>query len=418
METLYSERGIFLSPATLDSDLLLKCLHALLKYHPSIRFTSIIEDDKLQGFRVLFTGAEIKMVLDRKQLAIEDELVPIYPLTTVLTVQDVGVFENPIFEDDVLEAIARKFGKVLDVIKYDSEAILSALNRNFQNSMDSSKSGSWDKKWHVRVDIPEIERLEAFRQDPEMIISLPKWNKNLRVAFWCRHCKLCGHFQQSCERLYPDNFPNGNESDLNKTPEKKILPHDMPIMSTSPVSVRVCISPLRMAESTSPVRNVQEVDERHGNVSPEATVGFPEDDRRLAKKPRNEDNEAEQLKDAKKDEQASSPNKRMASIIATNKIKKEFEEENDYNRKEMAESMEMSSDNNSNLDNPEGDVLSYMSFEDDTKLCIDSGSNRGHAAQKVNYNDSPRKGEYPASNMFLIFINFFVLISTHVHLKE
>ena len=365
MEKYFKEKGVFLSSENLDSTILLNCLHALLSHYPTLRFTSITTDDKLGGFRVLFSGPEITAVLEKKQLRIDDEVIGIYPLTTYLSIYDVGTYENPLYEDDLLEAISEKFGKVFEVIKFDSEAVLDALNKKFEHSFDDSQLDSLERKWRVRIGIPEFDGLEAFRSESEKIISLPQWNKNLRVTFWCRCCKLSGHFQHSCpKKLQPvvavrsENVLNGksNYSDENILPSPSI--HVQSVSS--------------LGSSESPE-----------NFSPEASDRFVDTERKqkARKTFRSSEEENQSNKKIKTNESISNgKNDQNKAFLSLKNIKKEIieEEEGDSPSKKAAQNMECEhSDNtdNENQSDTEADVRRFMSYEEETKLCIDTASN-------------------------------------------
>lgn len=349
MDSYYKERGVFLSSSNLDSRLLLICLDTLLSYYPFIKFSSIIADDNYQGFRVLFSGnpspQELKLVLEKKQLIVQKDIVQIYPLTTVLAIQDIGVVENLLFEDDVLKAVSDKYGKVLDVMKFDSEAIRNVLNSKFQNSLDDSNFEIWDKKWLVRIDIPEFEGLEVFCQDPELVISLPKWNKNLRVSFWCRICKKCGHFQYNCvQKMHIDDLYGGENSSNKKSGEiyeNKILPH---------------------SDSSSTVS-----EEAYENFPAEPTYSSENEEKRKKRTNSSESNQS--VKKSKKNESTSNSNvDQDNSLLTIRKIKQEIEDDEESNTSDIEKNSSKADDN----------VLRFMTYEEgvnDDNLDRNSNSN-------------------------------------------
>lgn len=371
MERHFKEKGVFLSSANLDSTLLLNCLHALLSHYPTLRFTSITTDDKLGGFRVLFSGPEVTAVLEKKQLRIDDEVIGIYPLTTVLSIHDIGAFENPLLEDDVLEVVSEKYGKVFEVIKFDSEAVLDAVSKKLENSFDASKIESLEKKWRVRIDLPEFEGLEIFHSEIEKFIFLPKWDKNLKVTFWCRCCKMCGHFQHSCpKKLQPvvavrsENVLNGksNYIDENKMPK----------------SPNIHVQSVSSLGSEPPSESCDDV-----HFSPETTDNFVDTTERVPKARktfRSSEEDNQNYKRIKTNESASNiRNDQNKNFLSVKNIKKEIEEEDDDNsNKKVAQNMEYEqSDNtdNENQSDVETDVRRFMSYEEETKLCIDTASN-------------------------------------------
>lgn len=369
MERHFKEKGVFLSSKNLDSTLLLKCLQALLSHYPTLRFTSITTDDKLRGFKVLFSEPEVTAVLEKKQLRIDGEVIGIYPLTTVLTIYDIGAFENPLLEDDVLEAVSEKYGKVFDVIKFDSEAVLDALSKRLENSFDASKIEPLEKKWRVRIDLPEFEGLEIYQLEIEKFIVLPKWDKNLKVSFWCRCCKVSGHFQHSCpKKLQPvvavrsENVLNGQS---NYVEENKTLK-----------------SPNIHVQSVSSLGSEVPSDSCDDQLSPENFVETTERVPKARKTFRSSEDDNQNYKRIKTSESTSNvkndQNKHLK--ISLKNIKKEIveEEDDDTSYRKVSQNMECEqSDNtdNENQSDTEPDVRRFMSYEEETKLCIDTASN-------------------------------------------
>lgn len=372
MERHFKEKGVFLSSENLDSTLLLNCLHALLSHYPTLRFTSITTDDKLGGFRVLFSGPEVTAVLEKKQLRIDDEVIGIYPLTTVLSIYDIGAFENPLLEDDVLEAVSEKYGKVFEVIKFDSEAVLDALSKKLENSFDASKIESLEKKWRVRIDLPEFEGLEIFQTETEKFISLPNWDKNLKVTFWCRCCKMSGHFQHSCpKKLQPvvavrsENVLNGQSNYIEENKKPK--------------------SPNIHVQSVSSLGSEVPSDSCDDHLSPETTDNFVDTTERVPKARktfRSSEDDNQNYKKIKTGESASKvKNDQNKNFLSLKNIKKEIveeEDDDDNSNRKVAKNMEYDqSDNtdNENQSDTETDVRRFMSYEEETKLCIDTASN-------------------------------------------
>lgn len=203
-----SKKGVFSPSEKMDSASMIRCLQALYKDHPSIEFDSISSDEKLQGFRVMFSEPEESTVLEKNQLLSEGEPVCIYPLTSFLIIFDVDQKKTPLFERDVRDAINKRFGKVLGIVK---------SNGSFQRN-----------NWRIEIDIPEFKELGVFHRNSatDMTISLPDRNEKLRVKRWCRECQTCGHFQHECfgRSQDEDNTTERHEVSLNGNRKSIALP--------------------------------------------------------------------------------------------------------------------------------------------------------------------------------------------------
>lgn len=191
------KKGVFSPCVSMDSASMIKCLQVLRNAYPVIKFNSISADEKLKGFKILFSEPDDSVVLERNQLVLEGQPMWIYPLTAYIIILDVDQRKTSLFERDLRDAISRRFGRVLGIVK------------------TGSTSTSHSKDWRLEIDVPEFKGLEVFQRDSfsEMKIYLQDRDEKLKVKLWCRQCKMCGHFQHEC--LDRDNNDSDGEPKKN-----------------------------------------------------------------------------------------------------------------------------------------------------------------------------------------------------------
>lgn len=174
--------GVFSPCVSMDSSSMIKCLQALLSNYPSIHFNSVTTDKKNNGFKIFFSGPEHSVVLRKNLLSSEDQPVWIYPHTAYLVIRDVDHKKSPLFERDLRDAISKKFGSVIGVLK--------------------TSTSDRTRDWRLEIDIPEFKGLEVFQSKRDtfsnMTLPIPSRNETVTLRFWCRQCENVGHFQHEC----------------------------------------------------------------------------------------------------------------------------------------------------------------------------------------------------------------------------
>lgn len=239
----FKKSGVFSPCVSMDSASMVKCLQTLLDNYPSIKFNSVTTDKKNNGFKILFTEPEDSVVLRKNLLSSEDQPVWIYPLTTYLMILDVDHKKSPLFERDLRDAITKKFGRVIGVLK------TGISNRS--------------KSWRIEIDIPEFKGLEVYQSKrntfSNITLPIPGRNETVTLRFWCRQCEMVGHFQHECLERDEGNTPE---------PETKAEDDNSNVEQDGHYSTE--------QTGSSPDRNSESTPKKLSNFPLEATERFAE----------------------------------------------------------------------------------------------------------------------------------------------
>lgn len=173
-------------------------------------------------------------------LSSEDQPVWIYPHTAYLVIRDVDHKKSPLFERDLRDAISKKFGTVISVLK--------------------TNTSHRTRDWRIEIDIPEFKGLEVFQSKRDtfsnMTLHIPSRNETVTLRFWCRQCEEAGHFQHECLEREAENTvePEMKEEDNVEQGEDNFAEQT----------------------SSSPDRNSETPSKKASNFSLETTESFAE----------------------------------------------------------------------------------------------------------------------------------------------
>lgn len=182
MEDSGTGKGVFFDTKKLDSELMVRCLQAILNDLPNFQFTFIRSDERFLGYRVHFSSPDEESVL-KNELRVSGQIISICPLKTFLSIQIFNKTKEGLSKSEIEDAIGDRFGKLLDI------------------SFIYVRGTCQTQNVQVITDIPEIKVQEKFQGSRNIVLTASNKNSKLEITLGCMLCKKDEHIARDCNQV-------------------------------------------------------------------------------------------------------------------------------------------------------------------------------------------------------------------------